>query len=65
MYGGYFEYVCILSYVPSVNIIGKCKTFCEAVQGRGGDITHKHTHTHTDLQFVHDYTCVYNSRQNK
>ena len=40
-------YVCILSYVPSVNIIGKCKTLFEAVQGRGGDITHKHTHTHT------------------
>jgi len=64
MYSGYFEYsVCILSYIPSVNAIGKSKTFCEAVQGRESDITH--THTHRGLQFLHDDMCVYNSRQNK
>jgi hypothetical protein len=63
-YSGYFEYpVYVLSYVPSVNVIGKCKTFCEAVQGRGNDVTH--THTHRGLHIVRDGMCVYNSRQNK
>lgn len=65
MYSGYFGYpVCIFSYVPSVNIIGKCKPFCEAVT-RTRMWQHTHTPTHTQAYSLYMTIYVYITRKNK